>query len=102
MDLTCPEEAKRDVYRRPHVTYISEKVDDSDLVFRGWWGVYKRYLLVKFDGPAMCISILVCVFASDTSNGFKDARTHASGAFSFTMACSTWLYFILCASPLLF
>jgi hypothetical protein len=59
MDLTCAEEAKRDLYRRPHVTYISEKVDDSDQVFRGWCGVYKRYLLVKFDGPAMCISILV-------------------------------------------
>ena len=37
----------------PHVTYISEKVGHSDLVFRWWCGGDKRYLLVKFDGPAM-------------------------------------------------
>jgi hypothetical protein len=53
MDLPCAEVAKRDLYRRPHVTYISQKVGHSDLVFRGWCGVDKRYLLVKFDGPAM-------------------------------------------------
>ena len=53
MDLPCVEVAKRDLNHRPHVTYISEKVGDSDLVFRGWCGVDKRYLLVKFDGPAM-------------------------------------------------
>ena len=53
MDLPCEEVAKRDLYRRPHVTYISEKVGHSDLVFKGWCGVDKRYLLVKFDGPAM-------------------------------------------------
>ena len=53
MDLPCVEVAKRDLYHRPHVTYISEKVGHSDLVFRGWCGVDKRYLLVKFGGPAM-------------------------------------------------
>jgi hypothetical protein len=40
---------KRDLYRRLHVTYISEKVGHSDLVFTGWCGVDKMYLLVKFD-----------------------------------------------------
>jgi hypothetical protein len=49
MDLPCAEVAKRDLYRRPHVTYISEKVSHSDLVFTGWCGVDKMYLLVKFD-----------------------------------------------------
>ena len=53
MDLPCSKVAKQDLYRRPHVTYISEKVGHSDLVFRGWCGVDKMYLLVKFDGPAM-------------------------------------------------
>jgi hypothetical protein len=53
MDLPCAEVAKRDLYRRLHVTYISEKVGHNDLVFRGWCGVNKRYLLVKFDAPAM-------------------------------------------------
>jgi len=53
MDLPCTVVAKRDLYRRLHVTYISEKVGHSDLVFKRWCGVDKRYLLVKFDGPAM-------------------------------------------------
>jgi hypothetical protein len=56
MDLPCAVVAKRDLYRRPHVTYISEKVGHSDIVFRGWCGVDKRYQLVKFDGHAMCVS----------------------------------------------
>jgi len=41
------------LYRRPHVTYISEKASHSDLVFTGWCGVENMYRLVKFDGPAM-------------------------------------------------
>ena len=41
------------LYRRLHVTYISEKLGHSDLVFRWWCGGNKRYLLVKSDGPAM-------------------------------------------------
>ena len=54
MDLPCAVVVKRDLYHRPHVTYISEKVGHSDLDFRGWCGGDKRYLLVKFDVPAMC------------------------------------------------
>ena len=53
MDLPFAEVAKRELYRRPHVTYISEKLGHSDLVFRWWCGDDKRYLLVKFDGPAI-------------------------------------------------
>ena len=53
MDLSCAEVAKRDLYRRLHVTYIFEKLGHTDLVFREWCGVDKRYLLVKFDAPAM-------------------------------------------------
>jgi hypothetical protein len=56
MRLPCTEVAKLDLYCRLHVTYISVKVGHSDLVFIGWCGVNKRYLLVKFDAPAMCRS----------------------------------------------
>ena len=51
--LPSTEVAKLDFYCRLHVTYIWEEVGHSDLVFRGWCGVDKMYLLVKFDGPAM-------------------------------------------------
>jgi hypothetical protein len=53
MDLSWKEVAKRDLYRKLHMTYISEKLGYNDLLFRWWCGGNKRFV-IELSASKLC------------------------------------------------